>query len=669
MIEADAVLEGLDPEQRTAAMAAGGPVCILAGAGTGKTRAITHRIAYGVRSGQTPAQHILAVTFTARAAGEMRSRLRTLRVDASDTGVQARTFHAAALRQLGHFWPRAIGGAIPKLAEHKIRLVAEACNKAGHRLEGNDLRDVTSEIEWARGTLRTPQTYAITADSERRTPPVPAAVVARVMEAYADVKNAHGVIDFDDVLLLTAAIIEEHTDIAAEVHARYRHFVVDEYQDVTPLQQKLLDSWLGGRDDLCVVGDANQTIYSYSGASPGYLLDFTRRYPDATVVRLIRNYRSTPEIVDVANEVISLAVGAPSGSRLALVSQEPNGPAPALRGHPDDRTELQGVVGSIRKLLAEGTPASEIAVLYRINAQSEVYEEALARAGIGYVVKGGERFFNRREVREAVVLLRGAAKAAESAGELALPDAVAEVLESRGWKADAPAPGGDAARERWENLSALHRLALEVSTQDPSCGLTGFVAHLEERAATQHAPTVDGVTLATLHAAKGLEWDAVFLVEAVEGMLPLVHALDSEAAIEEERRLFYVGITRARRHLEISWSARRGESKRTRDRSRFLSSLVPLVRPALKEKAGRAKAQVADLDPEDLRIFERLREWRLERARETGHPAYTIATDATLAAIAVSRPTTESALKAIPGFGPAKWLKYGPALLILITEA
>jgi DNA helicase-2/ATP-dependent DNA helicase PcrA len=441
--------------------------------------------------------------------------LRSLGVDATDGGVQARTFHAAALRQLGHFWPRAIGGPVPQLLEHKIRLVAEAASKVGQRLEGNDLRDVTSEIEWARGTLRTPETYVAAVASERRDPPIAPQDVSLVMRAYQDLKSSRGAIDFDDVLLLTAAIIEEHEDIAAEVHARYRHFVVDEYQDVTPLQQRMLDAWLGQRDSLCVVGDANQTIYSYSGATPSYLLEFTRRFPSAQIVRLVRNYRSSPQIVELANTLISAAKDAPAGARLELVSQQREGLVPAIRGHDDDLTETRGVVGSIRGLLSEGVPASQIAILYRINAQSETYEQSLAAAGIPYVVRGGERFFERRDVREAVMLLRGAAKGAAPEDGTSLPDHVAEVLGTRGWKPEAPAHASSSVRETWENLSALHRLAIETAQADPTAAMPELVALLEERASSQHAPTVEGVTLSTLHAAKGLEWDCVFLVEVV----------------------------------------------------------------------------------------------------------------------------------------------------------
>ncbi|MGZ6826074.1 MAG: ATP-dependent helicase, partial [Mycobacteriales bacterium] len=386
----DALLDALDPEQREAARAVTGPVCVLAGAGTGKTRTITHRAAYAVQTGAVPASALLAVTFTARAAGEMRTRLRQLGAD----GVQARTFHAAAMKQLAYFWPKTVGGAPPQLLTNKFQLVANAAARARLRPGTSEVRDLLSEIEWASCTLTPPESYVAAASG--RTPPFPAADVAAVYAAYRDLKTAQGVADFDDMLMYTAGILEEHADVAQEFRSRYRSFVVDEYQDVTPLQQRLLDAWLGDRSDLCVVGDAQQTIYSFTGATPSYLTGFRSRFPQATVVKLVRDYRSTPQVVDLANGVLRAVP-----DKLELRAQRPDGPAPAFAEHPDEAAEAAAVARRCQELVAAGTPAGEIAVLYRINAQSAAYEAALSNAGVPYVIRGGERFFDRPEVRQA----------------------------------------------------------------------------------------------------------------------------------------------------------------------------------------------------------------------------------------------------------------------------
>jgi len=692
-LTADAVLDALDPEQREAARSVGGPVCVLAGAGTGKTRTITHRVAYAVLSGQASPAGLLAVTFTARAAGQMRTRLRALGVG----GVQARTFHSAALRQLGYFWPRVVGGPPPRLLENRFGLVSNAAARARLRPGTAELRDLLSELEWAAGTLIGPDAYPAAAAAAGRQPPFDAAVVAQVYEGYRTLKSAQGLADFDDLLLLTAGALEEHRDVAEEFRARYRSFVVDEYQDVTPLQQRLLDAWLGGRDDLCVVGDAQQTIYSFTGATPSYLLEFTRRYPAATVLRLVRDYRSTPQVVALANGVIARSPR--TVARLELIAQQPPGPAPVFREHTDEVAEATAAAASCRQLMGAGTPASEIAVLYRVNAQSAGLEAALADAGVPYVVRGGERFFDRTEVREALLLLRGAGRSADSDAPDGLAGQVADVLRAGlGWSPDTPPAGAGAARERWESLAALHRLAVDAVAADPAAGLRELVAELEERAAAQHAPTVQGVTLASLHAAKGLEWDAVFLVGLVEGTLPLVHA-ETAAQIEEERRLLYVGVTRARRHLELSWSLSRSPGGRgSRRPSRFLDGLSPALtypaanrsstgptassrsprrrsgplpcrvcgtrlQTAVDRKLGRCADCPADRDEQ---LFDALRGWRAERAKGLGQPAYCVFTDATLSAIAEQRPTSVAALVAIPGIGQGKLDSFGPEVLELV---
>jgi len=658
---AERVLAGLDPEQRAAAEAVRGPVCILAGAGTGKTRAITHRIAYAVAAGAVPADAVLAVTFTARAAGELRTRLRSL----GAVGVQARTFHSAALRQLSFFAPQVLGGPMPEVAGNPIRWVSQAANRLRLRTDKAELRDLAGEIDWAKSSLIAPPDYPGAAAKASRGISVSAERVAEVYAGYEEAKRRNNEIDFADLLLIMAGALEEIPEVARSVRTRYRYFVIDEYQDVSPIQQRLLDAWLGGRDDVCVVGDPNQTIYSFAGARPSYLLDFAERFPAATVVRLERDYRSTPQIVDLANRLISAAPAQSRtpATRLRLVGQRPDGPAPSFAEHDDEVAEAQSVAEAAKRLIAGGTPASEIAVLFRINAQSEVYEQALAEAGIPYVLRGGEKFFDRAEVRQALVLLRGAARADD--GSVSLPESVAEVLSSVGWNAEHPPPGG-AARERWESLAALVNLAEQFGTEFPAARLDEFNADLEQRAASQHAPTVQGVTLASLHSAKGLEWDVVFLVGLTDQTLPIQHASTDEQ-LAEERRLFYVGITRARQQLMLSWALARnpGQAKRRRP-SRFLDGL----RPAGAGRSGGSGKRVRTAVPaEDAATFGRLRAWRKKQAEAQSVPAYVVFSDATLVAIADRAPATAAELAQVPGVGPTKLQRYAEPVLAVLGGA
>ncbi len=677
---ADELLAALDPEQREVATTLHGPLCVLAGAGTGKTRAITSRIAHGVAAGVYVPQRVLAVTFTARAAGEMRTRLR----DLGAAGVQARTFHAAALRQLRYFWPRHVGGELPELVAHKARLVAEAAGRLRLPTDRATVRDLSAEVEWVKVTMTDRDDYPAAASKTGRSAPagLDAATVVRLLTAYEAVKRERHVIDFEDVLLYTVGLIAEHRQVADAVRSQYQHLVVDEYQDVSPLQQALLDQWLGDSEEVCVVGDPNQTIYTFAGASPDFLLGFRRRHPGAQEVRLVRDYRSTPQVVALANRVVT---GSPAGRRTALelVAQRPPGPEPDLRELPDEPAEARHVAGRIGELIRAGTPAGETAVLFRTNGQSETYEQALADAGIPYVLRGGERFFERAEVREARLLLRGAARSTDSDD---LPATVRAVLSGGGWSATPP-DGGGAVRERWESLAALARLADDLGAAQPDATLRDFVAELDERAEAQHAPTVDGVTLASLHAAKGLEWDAVFVVGVSEGMLPITYA-ETPEQVEEERRLLYVAITRARRDLSVTWALSRSPGGRAGRRpSRFLDGMVrssaqpPAARggrgrkgpaacrvcgkgltDALARKLGRCVDCPSSYDEE---LFERLRTWRAEQARTAGVPAYVVFTDATLTALAEQRPASASELLAVSGIGRSKLEKYGADVLAL----
>jgi ATP-dependent DNA helicase UvrD/PcrA len=584
MDSSDAVLAALDPEQREVALAARGPVCVLAGAGTGKTRAVAHRIAYAVATGVVDPARVLAVAFTTRAAGELRGRLRLLGHQAVPGGglerVQARTFHAAALRQLTHFWPLTVGGPPPRVIDSKISLMSEAARGLRLELSLTDLRDAASEIEWAKVTGVGPDEYQQASAKASRTPPLGPVPLSRLYAAYEELRRERHLIDFESVLELTAAILAEHPAAAAAVRDRYGYFVVDEYQDVNPLQKLLLEAWTGDRDDLCVVGDPRQTIYSFTGATSSYLTGFTAEFPDAKVIRLVRNYRSTPQVVALANRLgrgfgRAPGSGVPGGSlsrpdEPVLVAQRAAGPEPEFTEYGDDQEEAAAVARRAAALVRSGTAASQIAVLVRTNAQTPAFEQALGEAGVPYAVKGAERFFDRAEVRQAVGLLRAAARSASAGEEPA--GQVRAVLSGIGLTA-APPSGRGRARERWESLEALAQLADDFFTGSPRASLADLAAELATRSAIGQAPAMDGVTLASLHAAKGLEWDVVFLAGLTDGMMPIVYA-QADDTIEEERRLLYVGITRARDLVCLSWAlAWSADGRRSRKPSRFVEEV------------------------------------------------------------------------------------------------
>jgi DNA helicase-2/ATP-dependent DNA helicase PcrA len=563
----DELLAALDEEQRVVARTLLGPVSVLAGAGTGKTRAITHRIAHGVATGTYAPNHVLALTFTNRAAGELRARLRALGAGQ----IAARTFHAAALAQLSYFWPDTVGGGAPRIVESKGRMIAHAADSIALPVDTPVLRDLAAEIEWRKVERLTVEEYEVAAADRVLPQNVSPARVVDLMRAYESIKDDRRQLDFEDVLLATLGMIESEPRVASYVRQQYRFFVVDEYQDVSPVQHDLLRAWLGDREDLCVVGDASQTIYSFAGASSQYLLGFGTEFPRASIVRLERNYRSTAPIVRAANALMRGRPGA-----LELVAQPADGregrdesaspaPDPEVVAVAHDGEESARVARRIAGLLAAGAAYADCAVLFRIGAQSAPLESALAQQGIPYRVQGGARFFDRPEVKQALMLLRG-----EAVRQLddPLPVRVGTVLRAVGWS-DVPPEGAGAVRGQWESLQAIMGLAEEAPA---GTTLQRFAADLLDRAATHHEPTLDAVTLATLHSSKGLEWPHVIVVGASEGLLPISHAT-TDAEIEEERRLFYVGLTRARRSVTVTWSARGSSRGGDRVPSRFLAAL------------------------------------------------------------------------------------------------
>ena len=581
----DPLLDSLDDEQRVVAEALIGPVCVLAGAGTGKTRAITHRIAYGVASGAYDPARVMALTFTARAAAELRARLAALGAG----GVHARTFHAAALAQLNHFWPLVVGGSAPRVLEYKGRLLGEASERLKLRTDVPTLRDVAAEIEWRKVSAVGMDEYELRVAGRGAPGNLTVEQLLALIASYEQLKDERRMLDFEDVLLAMAGMIESEPSVAMHVRESYRHFVVDEYQDVSRAQQQLLDLWLGGRREVCVVGDASQTIYTFAGATPEYLLGFERRFEDATVVRLERNYRSTAEIIGVANRLMRGRAGALQLQAAAADADStpgarereakgadgpsrPPGDEPTIVEYADELAEARGVAARIRERTDSGVPPETIAVLMRVNSHSAILEQALEEVGVSSRVRGAIRFFDRPEVREAVHALRAAALTIS--GE-PLFKSVSDVLRSLGWTMQAP-DGPGAVRARWESLNAIARL---VDDAPADTTFRAFADELRARAEAQHEPTVAAVTLATLHSAKGLEWDEVFIVGLTEGMLPIAYAKGFDA-VDEERRLLYVGITRARRRLSLSWSRSGGGHRGEREPSRFLRELGSRTRDA-----------------------------------------------------------------------------------------
>ena len=663
MTDTELILDGLNDEQRTAVTTASGPVAIIAGAGSGKTRVVSHRTAYAVATGVVPENGVLLVTFTEKAAGEMAARVRALGLGR----VSARTFHAAALAQLRYFWPSRHDGAdLPEVLADKWRIVAPLARNLPGGYRFTPTRDLMDEIEWAKSRRITPANYL--ARAVGRTPPTTPDLFVRVFRDYERMKERRGLIDFDDILGLTVELLEHDAEAAFAVRSRYSWFTVDEYQDTTPLQARLLELWLGDRSDICVVGDEDQTIYTFAGATPEHLTGFERRYPGATVLPLLTNYRSSPQVLAMANKLL-----ASTGSSKTLVATQHEGPEPTVAVYGSAAEEEAAVVARVKALLAAGVAANEIAVLLRLNAQTAGFEAAFAREGLPYQLRG-KRFFERREVQAAVRALERVPDELE--GEELLAAIRAAWDRQLGFDPDEE-PEGREARERHATLLTLLTIVSQLVLSEDGADRDDVVASLQERASREQAVDADGVELLTLHRAKGLEWDAVFIPMLEEGSLPVSQAGEDETALAEERRLLYVGITRARRHLALSWARQRLSAKgsaQNRKPSRFLQAVgsgpavtAPTARPGPRERqpAGAARAR---LGADDQVLFDALRAWRLERAREEKVSPFIVAYDTVIAEIAERRPQNETELLAVAGIGPGKVDKYGEDILAIVAD-
>ncbi len=637
----DDVLAGLNHAQREAALALTGPVAILAGAGTGKTTTITHRIACQVRGGAFEASRILAVTFTEKAAGELKRRLTALGAD----GVEARTFHSAALSQLSRLWPTHTGEPLPQVLDHKAPLIASLANALPPPHRFLPRRELAGEIEWAKNRMIPPDRYL--AELGTHEPPIPPELMLRIYEGYERRKRLMGRLDFEDMLGLALRLFDEHPEAVEVVRSRFHSFTVDEYQDVNPLQAGLLERWLGPRDDLCVVGDDYQTIYAFTGASPEHLLSFTTRFPQATVVRLEDNYRSTPEILDLANRLAPHL----GGFRKTLRATRSSGPPPVARAARDEEGEVAAVVAAVRRLHdEEAVPLEGIAVLYRINARSEAFEEAFAAAGIPYQVRDGA-FLRRPGPRAVLQRLRRPGQGGSLAEE------VEAITAELGYDPEAT-PDSDEEVTRQSDLARMRSLAAEFERAHPSGDAAAFLAELADRFSAEQSGR--GVNLLTYHRAKGLEFDAVFLPRLVDGELPF-RSGRAKADPQEERRLLYVGITRARRYLFLTWAP----DRRTRP-SPFLDELglARSTAPAARAPRGAPVPSVGD-GP----LLQRLKEWRRRRAQADGVPAYVVFHDRTLTEIAERKCRDWADLAAIPGVGPAKLERYADEVLEIVGRS
>ena len=533
------LLAALDDDQALAANTLRGPLCIIAGAGSGKTRTVSHRIALGIERGAYTANRILALTYTNRAAAELRTRLRALGAG----GVQVRTFHSAALGQLQFFWPQLTGTPAPKLITNKSGLIKDVLAAKRLSLTSNQIRDLIAEIDWCKYSMVSPSQYA---NLERKQiAGLDQSIFLEISAEYELAKQSKKSMDWEDVLILTIGLLRSEPRMLEHVSQQYRFFTVDEYQDISPLQQALLETWLGDREDICVVGDPRQTIYSFSGASQSFLMGFESRFERSQVVELNSNYRSTPEIVALANKV---------ADQVDLKSNRIATGAPEFIAAKNAADEVSLICNGVLSALKAGSQAKEIAVLVRINSQLEAIEKALQSEGVSVQVRGAGRFFRRSEVLHAMAAIR-ALQVSQPSNPLFIE--VSNIISSLGW---------DSRKQTDDKWIALNWFVEVLEELGSSASLDEFIRELEERERSGHEPVADAVTLATIHSTKGLEWEYVHLAGLNQGLFPISYA-QTETEIAEEKRLFYVGITRAKDTLKISWNQQK-------ERSEFLRQLA-----------------------------------------------------------------------------------------------
>lgn len=677
----ESLLEGLDAEQQAVARATRGRVVVVAAAGSGKTRAIAHRIAYAVSTSAQQADKGLALSFTTRAAGELRGRLSQLGV----TGVQTATFHSAALRQLSYFWPRVLGGPAWKILSTKTAALEQAARAAGVDASIAQRRIIAGEIEWAKSSGLDAAGYLAQRSHQSDIDP---SDVVNVWSAYQDYLTTKNLIDFEDVLNLTLGMFQQRPDVVDEVHRRYNWFTVDEFQDVTPLQQALLNQWLGDRGEICIVGDPAQTIYSFAGAASNFLTDFRTTYPDATFVELSRTYRCAPAIAQAANSLLQSEV-AELRTGLTMSSQTVEPGAVTTTEYVTDADEAAVIAQKISELISKGVDPREIAILVRLNSMTVPLERALDAAQIAYSLKGVTRFFERREVKSVLLALRAESYSHDSTN---LVGAVSEVARRFGWDS-VPSAASAEARSVWEALSALVALAEDLCKQNSDAGIADFFEEVARLTLAQHEPSPSAITLSTIHAAKGLEWDYVFIPGVNESVLPYFMA-QTPAAIAEERRLFYVALTRARKEAHISWSsARNGQSLVP---SRFVHDIGAVTSEAPRSRVVYAASAPDEVSapvehcrlcgkgltlpsetsvarcrtcpaPDVGELFVQLRQWRDDYARDTEVVPWLVLTEVSLTALAELKPRTVSELRRIHGMSDAKVVAFGEQLLTLIN--
>lgn len=670
---ADDLLAGLNERQLEATTSEGGPLVVHAGAGSGKTRVLTRRIAWRVATGQTDPNRVLALTFTRKAAGELRHRLRSggMRDD-----VVAGTFHGIALTQLRQRWAER-GIQPPAILDRKFRMIAQLMG----RRPGVEPLDVVGEIEWAFARLVAPSDYENAAKLSGRTSPLPTGELGDLMEKYQMEKRRRRVVDFDDLLALAIRDINADVDYAAAVRWRHRHLYVDEFQDVNPLQFELLRSWRGDSNDVFIVGDPNQAIYGWNGADPNLLNRFAEREPEATIIRLTDNYRSTPQVLTMA----TAALGGKGGQ---LVPHKPDGVVPTLTSYPSDLAEAAGVAQAIKMAHRGGGKWANQAVLVRTNAQLVPLEQALIDAGVPVRVRGGSGPLGSKEVKDALRSLgRPENNLSVSLAELDNSLVGSSSLDGDTNNSDGSDTDADltpAEIERRQNLAALSRLVHEYTSLDPQPTGPGLLAWISTVQAGEVGIDGDAVDLATFHGAKGLEWEVVHVAGLEKGYMPIGYA-KTGAQLAEEQRLLYVAITRAGNELHLSWATERtfGTKSVKRQPSPYLEMMQSAIshlerghRPIdWKMEISKSRSHVAkrvpkgaSTNPVDDPLFDALRSWRSGRAKAAGVPAYLIFSDQSLRAMAKRQPTTKGQLAGISGVGPVKLERYAKDIIRMVKE-